>query len=1011
MADVFSSQSGVIEFKSPDIPVLVDVRGNLSVDNTIYSSGNTDLVLNPGSSTVVVQTGGQASAITTPNNQPLNIAPTGALVLKNTTWPEVPGTIGQILYMATNNALGWTSGSLELDPSPKLAGNLDVTGFEIFTAPPIPSAPTHSDLDMHFKSAAEIKFDVNASSPANTATMVINTSSNQPLSIESSGLLYLRGFQWPTRTQNQNITPPLPPYAVGQALTLLSLGVGGEGGILGFKDISGMQELYDDKSPQLGGPLDTLGNNIFSSNNTDINVQPGSRVFSVNSGVNVDTEIAPEDAQNLFIRGGPAGGSLSLSATGLGEVLVNGVAYPKDGGTGGQFLKTSGVGPTQVAYWAPAVTDATGSNGITATVTDLPSGRTVALNVDSTVIRTTGGQTINGSLNIGNGGDLTVGGNVTITGDLTVNGNSNVTQRDISTGENAIVLNADWPPETAPSESAGLFVYRGNSATVGGYTTGIAWDEATDQWVVNNRDGVDPSAANFPTSGGGTTIASYKIWHDGNTSASSVGLLDGQPGSYYLDASNLNTGIVPAARMPSYTGDVTSASGTNVNVLSDTGVAANTYGTSASVPRITVDSKGRITNAINLAIPLAGTSTIGLTRLATTAETSTGTLDTVATTPAGVKVIADGKQNSSPALTSIAGLGISADQMIYGVGANTYATAPITTFGRNLLDDANASAARTTLGMPVDTAAIFPARTTNDPNTVVLRDASGNLPGLSVSNASTAGALSPGATINGVNFTGASPITIADITKLPLAGGTMAGLLNTAGGVGAASVGAVTDGSLSVRGTAGAGAIMSFHRPSTYAINAGLDTDNVFRMGGFSDGSGVYRWTSAPNGDFTTRGSFTTSGNVVRIEGTTPQIQLWDTNNSILRYVYHDNGSVGFLTSAGGWAARSDNSGNWIATGDVTAFSDIRLKTNIEVIPDALNKVCSLRGVTYNRLDTKERQTGLIAQELYEVLPEAVHIGADEEQTMSVAYGNVIGLLVESIKELRAEIEALKADK
>lgn len=101
------------------------------------------------------------------------------------------------------------------------------------------------------------------------------------------------------------------------------------------------------------------------------------------------------------------------------------------------------------------------------------------------------------------------------------------------------------------------------------------------------------------------------------------------------------------------------------------------------------------------------------------------------------------------------------------------------------------------------------------------------------------------------------------------------------------------------------------------------------------------------------------------------------------------------------------NSGLTMA-GNITAYSDIRLKTDIEVISDALNKVCTLRGVTYERIDSGERQTGVIAQEVQAVLPEAVMVGADEDATLSVAYGNLVGLLIEAIKELKAEVDELK---
>ena len=100
-------------------------------------------------------------------------------------------------------------------------------------------------------------------------------------------------------------------------------------------------------------------------------------------------------------------------------------------------------------------------------------------------------------------------------------------------------------------------------------------------------------------------------------------------------------------------------------------------------------------------------------------------------------------------------------------------------------------------------------------------------------------------------------------------------------------------------------------------------------------------------------------------------------------------------------------------SGNVTAYSDIRVKTNIEKIDNALDKVCQLSGYTFDRTDTTDvkRQTGVIAQELVKVLPEAVIGGPTEDNPdalYSVAYGNIVGLLIEAIKELKAEVEELK---
>tara|TARA_R110000803_G_scaffold194565_1_gene257675 strand:+ start:890 stop:2257 length:1368 start_codon:yes stop_codon:yes gene_type:complete len=97
---------------------------------------------------------------------------------------------------------------------------------------------------------------------------------------------------------------------------------------------------------------------------------------------------------------------------------------------------------------------------------------------------------------------------------------------------------------------------------------------------------------------------------------------------------------------------------------------------------------------------------------------------------------------------------------------------------------------------------------------------------------------------------------------------------------------------------------------------------------------------------------------------------------------------------------------------DVTAFSDERLKDNIETIPDALDKVCQMRGVTFNRTDFNgEKQMGVIAQEVEKVIPEVVREDDSEDKIKSVAYGNMVGVLIEAIKDLKAEVDELKKGK
>ena len=143
------------------------------------------------------------------------------------------------------------------------------------------------------------------------------------------------------------------------------------------------------------------------------------------------------------------------------------------------------------------------------------------------------------------------------------------------------------------------------------------------------------------------------------------------------------------------------------------------------------------------------------------------------------------------------------------------------------------------------------------------------------------------------------------------------------------------------------------------------------------------------------------------------------------------SGNVQF-NSLGVGTAASSTTGQIRATGDITAwYSDERLKENIELIPDALNKVCSLRGVTFtpNSLAEsfgypKEHAVGVLAGDVLKVLPEAVkpapfdimlfentEISRSGENYKTVQYEKIVPLLIEAIKELNNQIKELKGIK
>jgi hypothetical protein len=128
---------------------------------------------------------------------------------------------------------------------------------------------------------------------------------------------------------------------------------------------------------------------------------------------------------------------------------------------------------------------------------------------------------------------------------------------------------------------------------------------------------------------------------------------------------------------------------------------------------------------------------------------------------------------------------------------------------------------------------------------------------------------------------------------------------------------------------------------------------------------------------------------------------IFGTNNTERARISAAGGfSVGTTTDAG--------VGNILASGNVTAYSDIRVKDNVEQITGALGRVQRIRGVTYTRTDledTERRYAGVIAQEIEEVLPEAIF---DSGELKAVDYNATIGLLIEAIKELTARVAQLE---
>jgi hypothetical protein len=219
----------------------------------------------------------------------------------------------------------------------------------------------------------------------------------------------------------------------------------------------------------------------------------------------------------------------------------------------------------------------------------------------------------------------------------------------------------------------------------------------------------------------------------------------------------------------------------------------------------------------------------------------------------------------------------------------------------------------------------------------------------------------------------------------------------------------------------------ALNNSNTYTMsvsgNAGTVTNGVYTTGNQTIG-GVKTFSSTisgsingnantvTNGVYTTESysnpSFITSLAVAKITGLdATYLSLGTANN-----VQHNTLGVGT-------APDSANTGSIRATGDITAYySDERLKTNLGTIENSLEKVCSLTGFYYeaNKIAqdlgyTVKREVGVSAQDVQKVLPEIVAPAPIDDKYLTIHYERLVPLLIEAIKELKAEVDALKGNK
>jgi hypothetical protein len=238
------------------------------------------------------------------------------------------------------------------------------------------------------------------------------------------------------------------------------------------------------------------------------------------------------------------------------------------------------------------------------------------------------------------------------------------------------------------------------------------------------------------------------------------------------------------------------------------------------------------------------------------------------------------------------------------------------------------------------------------------------------------------ASITGMILQGFTSQT-ANLTEWQNSAGTVIASINASGAFnGLLASGVVTSGEIGnasvVSGNIASGAVGAYHFNATgLASGRSLSTD----------GTGVLSWATGGGGGLTISD---------------------DTSTNATRYLTFTSATTGSISTANVSSTKltfNPSTGDFTAGGNITANSDIKIKKDIKTIENALEKVKSLRGVSFTRIGTDIKNVGVIAQEVEAVVPELVR---ESDGLKSVAYGNITALLIEAIKEQSKKIEELE---
>jgi hypothetical protein len=616
------------------------------------------------------------------------------------------------------------------------------------------------------------------------------------------------------------------------------------------------------------------------------------------------------------------------------------------------------------------------------------------------------------------------------------------------------------------SNTARILVYAQSNAVQNGVYTVTNPGNASAQWVLTRATDADTFGLTSPDNlGEGSTF----FVSSGDTGAGRTYTCN-TPGTITFGTTDITFAQVSTSQI--YSAGTGLNLSNLVFSISNTTVTAATYGDSGNVAQVTVNAQGQLTNAANVAINASSITVGTLANARTTAASANGastivardsngdfTANTItattsnATTFNGTTGAFTNVSGNGVALTAINASNISSGTIdnarTTGNTANSASTIVLRdtngSFGANIISGAfsgDGSAINAINASNISSGTIDNSRTSaasaNGASTIVLRDGSG---GFGAGNITAVSISGNGVALSAINASNITSGTI-DNARTSASSSNGASTIVLRGASGEFAAGAITGTSVSGNGVA-LTAINASNISSGTVATARLGTGTA-NSATFLRGDQTYAAVPSPNNGTLSMGvsgtglsgsatftadqsgnsTFTVASNASSANGASTLVArdgsgnfsagtitatLSGTASALVTGTNYQVGGLGIGTAGAAGELR--------ATGNVTAFySDERLKTKTGNIENALDKVCQIETLLYHAnetavalgYDASISEVGVTAQSVQKVQPEIVVPAPINDKYLTVRYEKLIPLLIEAIKELKAEVDVLK---